>query len=80
MHHLGEDGRAGKSCEHGAIGNAGGITLIADVIENDAGALHAARFDVLDREQRVVQSAELVVHDDDDRQRERLRKVCDRDA
>ncbi len=68
VHDFGEHGDVEEVLEDHAVGDAGGVAFVVGVIEDDASAGETAMLDVADGEQGVVEAAELVVHDDDDRQ------------
>ena len=77
VHDLGEDGHIRKEVlKNHAVADAGRISLVLNLVQNEAGAGEAPCLDIFDGEQGVVQAAELVVHDNNHGQGEALGQVC----
>ena len=75
VHDFSEHGHIEELLEDHAIGDAGHVSLVGDVVQNDARAGEAALLNIADGEQDVIEAAETIVGDDDDGEGEVCCKV-----
>ncbi len=72
-----DEWEAGEFFDEAFVGDHGGVEFVIELVEDDAGALQAFCADGIDAEEGVIECAEAVGDDEDDREIEGLGEIGD---
>ena len=72
-----DEWKAGEFFDEAFVGDHGGVEFVIELVEDDAGALKALGADCIDAEEGVVEGAEAVADDEDDRKIEGFGEIGD---